>query len=179
MRSFKLVALTTAIAVGGTVAATASSSAADSSASSRQSVFHARLTGYEEDPLVLSTAGSGMLKAVVNDKAQEISYRLTYAKLGTVTQSHIHFGGRAQSGGVSAFLCAGPGSGAPAGTPVCPATGGTVTGTIKPAAVVGPAGQGIAPGDFAALVAAIRAGKTYANVHTAAHPGGEIRGQLR
>ncbi|WP_425347892.1 CHRD domain-containing protein [Streptomyces roseochromogenus] len=59
---------------------------------------------------------------------------------------------------------------------VCPARQGTVTGTIKPADVVGPTAQGIAPGDFAAFVAAIRAGKTYANVHTTAYPNAEIRG---
>jgi hypothetical protein len=31
---------------------------------------------------------------------------------------------------------------------------------------------------FADLLAAIRAGTTYVNVHTTAFPGGEIRGQL-
>jgi len=44
--------------------------------------------------------------------------------------------------------------------------------------VIGPAGQGIAAGEFAELLAAIRAGKTYANVHSAKFPGGEIRAQL-
>jgi hypothetical protein len=32
--------------------------------------------------------------------------------------------------------------------------------------------------DFAGAVAAIAAGTTYINIHTAANPGGEIRGQL-
>jgi hypothetical protein len=40
----------------------------------------------------------------------------------------------------------------------------------------GPAAQGI---DFGELVRAIRAGATYANVHTEKYPGGEIRTQLR
>jgi hypothetical protein len=39
--------------------------------------------------------------------------------------------------------------------------------------------QGVAPGDFDELVAAIRNGLAYANVHTAQSPGGEIRGQIR
>ena len=45
--------------------------------------------------------------------------------------------------------------------------------------VIGPAAQGIAAGEFAELVRAIRAGATYVNVHTTVHPGGEIRKQLR
>ncbi|MBA3245914.1 MAG: CHRD domain-containing protein, partial [Actinobacteria bacterium] len=44
--------------------------------------------------------------------------------------------------------------------------------------VIGPSSQGIAAGEFAELLAAIRAGKTYANVHTSLFPGGEIRAQL-
>jgi hypothetical protein len=53
-----------------------------------------------------------------------------------------------------------------------------VSGTITPLEVIGPNGQGIAPGEFEELVAAIRAGRAYANVHSAKFPGGEIRGQL-
>ena len=54
-----------------------------------------------------------------------------------------------------------------------------MTGTITPADVIGPAGQGIAPGEFAEVVRAIRNGAVYANVHSTLRPGGEIRGQLR
>jgi len=39
--------------------------------------------------------------------------------------------------------------------------------------------QQLAAGDLAAVVAAIRAGAAYANVHTTPSPGGEIRGQIR
>jgi hypothetical protein len=45
--------------------------------------------------------------------------------------------------------------------------------------VVGPAGQGIAPGEFAEVIAAIRAGVTYANVHSTRNAPGEIRGQIK
>jgi hypothetical protein len=53
-----------------------------------------------------------------------------------------------------------------------------VTGTIIPSDVVGPAVLGIAPGEFAEFVRAIRAGMTYVNVHNATFQAGEIRGQI-
>jgi hypothetical protein len=53
-----------------------------------------------------------------------------------------------------------------------------VTGTIRPVDVIGPAVQGIAAGEFAELVKALRAGVAYANVHSSIWMGGEIRGQL-
>ena len=75
------------------------------------------------------------------------------------------------NGGISAFLCTNLGNG-PIGTPTCPLTEGTVTGVITPATVVGPANQGIAAREFDELVRAIRAGATYANIHTTANTGG-------
>jgi hypothetical protein len=136
------------------------------------------LTGYEEDPLVLSTTGNGSFRARIDERQQEISYRLRYADLeGNVLQAHIHLGGAAQSGGISVFLCSNLGNG-PVGTPLCPPAPGSVSGTLTPDSVIGPAGQGIAAGEFAELVDAIRAGVTYANVHSSKYPGGEIRAQL-
>ena len=44
--------------------------------------------------------------------------------------------------------------------------------------MVGPSGKGIAPGEYAELLRAIRSGVTYANVHSTLHPGGEIRAQI-
>ena len=137
-----------------------------------------RLSGYEEDPLVLSTSGNGSFKAWIDEHGQQIAYRLSYADLeGEITQAHIHLGGRAQSGGVSVFLCTNLGNG-PMGTPTCPPAPGSVSGTLEPADVVGPAAQGINPGEFGELVDAIEAGVTYANVHSTKYEGGEIRAQL-
>ena len=143
-----------------------------------RSSLRAELNGYNEMPLTLSTPGNGSFHAAINRSEQTISYRLTYADTeGTVQQAHIHFGREFVSGGVSAFLCTNLGNG-PAGTQACPAAPATVTGEIGPADVIGPAGQGIAAGQFDELADAMRSAATYANVHTTLYPGGEIRGQI-
>lgn len=135
------------------------------------------LTGYEEVPAVSTTAG-GEFQAKVSSDESAISWSLSYADLqGDVTQAHIHVGQAAVNGGISAFLCTNLGNG-PAGTQTCPAPPATISGTVTAADVVGPAGQGVGPGEFAELLAAIRAGVAYVNVHSTTWPGGEIRGQL-
>lgn len=135
--------------------------------------FSTNLTGFQEVPAI-STAASGRFVATLD--GDELSYELSYSGIegGTAVFAHIHLGQRAVNGGVSAFLCGG------GDKPPCPAVGGTVTGVIDPADVIGPAGQGIAPGEFDELIRAMRAGVTYANVHS--DPmwlGGEIRGQIK
>ena len=44
--------------------------------------------------------------------------------------------------------------------------------------MIGPAGQGISSGEFAALLEALRSDVTYVNVHSMDRPAGEIRGQI-
>jgi len=172
----RLLAIAIAVTVVSTVGGSAAMAGADGPRGGNTVVE--RLSGYEEDPLVLSTTGSGQFRAQINERTQEISYRLTYSNTeGTVSQAHIHLGGKAQSGGISVFICTNLGNG-PAGTQACPAAPATVAGTIRPADVIGPAGQGITAGQFGELVAAIRAGATYVNVHSSLYPGGEIRAQL-
>lgn len=140
----------------------------------RESRVRADLNGYQE-VMTLSTTGRGRFTAKIDDDDQTIEYELSYSHLegGAATAAHIHLGARATNGGVSAFLCGG------GDKPPCPATEGTVEGVIDAADVIGPAGQGIEPGSFEELVRAMRAGVTYANVHTPRWPGGEIRGQIR
>jgi hypothetical protein len=135
------------------------------------------LSGYAETPLALSTTGNGEFHARIIDE-DSIEYELSYSNLeGNVTQSHIHVGSPAQTGGISVFLCSNLGNG-PAGTQACPAAPATITGTIVPANVIGPTGQGITAGQFDELLQAIRAGSTYVNVHSSLYPGGEIRSQI-
>jgi hypothetical protein len=138
------------------------------------------LSGYREVPTSVSSGGIGSFTARLDEGSQTIAYELRYGGLSDAAlQAHIHFGSRFTAGGVSAFLC-GPQPNA-GDKPACPA--GTsdealVTGTIDAADVVGPSGQGIAGGELAELVAAMRRGVAYVNVHTAPFPAGEIRGQL-
>jgi hypothetical protein len=136
------------------------------------------LSGYEEVPAV-STAASGKFRAEVRAGQTEIAYRLSYEDLeADVQQAHIHFGQRDVNGAIVVFLCSNLGNG-PAGTQPCPAAPATITGTITAANVGGgAAAQGIAPGEFGELLQAINAGVTYANVHSAKFPSGEIRAQL-
>jgi hypothetical protein len=149
-------------------------------ATNRGSEFREKLTGYEETPQALSTPANGEFKARVSRFSEKIDFRLSYRGFETdVTQAHIHFGARATSGGISVWLCkttqTGPGAD---DAQTCPAREGTVQGTITPESVVGPSGQGISAGEWEEFVDALRAGYTYANVHSVARGPGEIRAQL-
>jgi hypothetical protein len=165
------------VVVAITLVATGATAGADSRSDGAAGMLRERLTGYEESPLALSTTGTAEFRARIGP-GDKITYSLHYSALeGTVTQAHIHLGTPAQVGGISVFFCSNLGNG-PAGTQACPPAPATVTGTVRPADVIGPVGQGIDPGQFAELVAAIRAGATYVNVHSTKYPVGEIRAQL-
>ncbi|HKX26173.1 MAG TPA: CHRD domain-containing protein [Blastocatellia bacterium] len=139
--------------------------------------LRARLKGVEENPVIL-TGARGEFKATISSDDSSIEYELSYQNLeGAVTQGHIHIAQKGVNGGISVWLCGTPAAPGPAGTPTCGATG--ASGTITAATVIGPAGQGVAVGEFDELVRAIRRGLTYANVHSTLAPGGEIRGQIR
>ena len=132
----------------------------------------ARLDGFQQVPSLL-TDGNGTFEAKIGEDGTSISYTLTYSGLSSpATVAHIHFAQPGVNGGVIAFLCGG------GGKPACPAAGGTVTGVITAADIIGPTDQGIAKGDFAGAVRAIESGNTYVNVHSTTYPAGEIRGQI-
>ncbi|SCF12525.1 CHRD domain-containing protein [Micromonospora coriariae] len=142
----------------------------------------AKLSGFEEDPKTISTPGSGRFEATINERDKTIEFELSYEDLKDVQQAHIHFGGKHQSGGIAVFLCSNlkDAKGGPShDVQSCPEAPATIKGTIKPDDVVGPADQGIEPGEFDELVDAIEAGVTYVNVHTKKYPNGEIRGQIK
>src|SRR5262245_48843491 len=202
MRTLKLL-LAFFIVVGTTPTAMAHDDRDD------RDTFRARLSGYNEVQFVttvtggvvtaaalrggVSTGASGTFRATIHDSSQSIDYTLIYQGLeGNVTQAHIHFGQPRTVGGIVVWLCQTAAVPAPpavaAATPTCPGPhDGTVVGTILPAQVLAATGQGISAGEFGELVRAIRAGVTYANVHSAGagNPAvptdfnsGEIRGPI-
>lgn len=123
-------------------------------------VYSGGLAGANEVPAVDSD-GTGTAMVVINSTGTRITYVVTYRSLsGPVAAAHIHFGDRTVSGPVIIPLKPGPSA---------------MIGSLYPANLT-PAG-GV--DTFAEAVAAIRAGNTYINLHTAAHPPGEVRAQLR
>jgi hypothetical protein len=142
-----------------------------------QGNVQARLTGVQEVP-ALSTDGQGLFMGQYSDDLERLAFALSYSDLeGAVAQAHLHLGQTSVNGGVSIFLCSNLGNGPP-GTPLCPAPPAKVTGVLSAAEVIGPTGQGIAPGEWDEVRRAIAEGAVYANVHTDLFPGGEIRGQV-
>lgn len=157
-------------------------------ASADEQKLHTNLKGFREVPSVSSVASGEFKATIINDTM--IAYELTYSGLeATVTQSHIHFGQRFVAGGISLWLCQTATNADPTGlAPTCPQTaqGATaVKGNLTFRNLAGPTAQGIdgsaatrTPDEFAEIIKAIRAGLTYANVHSTKFPPGEVRGQI-
>jgi hypothetical protein len=134
--------------------------------------------GAGETGAILSN-GTARLRLDVDRATQSVKFRLTFSGLSSaVTQSHIHFGKVHTAGGVMVFFCSNLPT-APAGVQPCPAGGGTVSGTITAANVLGLAGQNVSAGDFDALTDALNSDTAYANIHTTNFPAGEICGEIR
>jgi hypothetical protein len=175
MRKVVLAALTMAVAlvVLGAQALTAGDNKTNFKADT--------LNGYQEaagaGAAGLSSGGTGELEMKLDEDAQVIEWELTYTGLSAAASvAHIHFGNRSTSGGVSVFFCGGGTK--PAACPPGTTDVAELSGTFVPSDVGGPAGQGIAAGEWDEFVAALRAGMMYANIHNSMFPGGEIRAQI-
>jgi CHRD domain len=142
--------------------------------------LRADLAGLEEVPVV-NTVASGKFRATISPDEQSIEYRLSYSGLqGTVSQAHIHIAQLSVNGSIVIWLCQTATNPGPA-THTCNPGSDDFTGTITAADVIagGTASQQLAAGDLASVIALIRAGAAYANVHTLPNStGGEIRGQI-
>jgi len=166
-KSLKIVTLATAVALTGMSGALAPLMAAEE-------FFSAKLRGGNETPVTVATGASGVWGARLDSAETSMAFELFYDALegGTVSGAHIHLGRPAITGGIVIHLC---GTG---GTAPCPASPGFVSGVLTANNVVAVATQGIAAGDFAKVIRAMRKGDAYVNVHTGVFPGGEIRGQV-
>jgi CHRD domain len=136
--------------------------------------LHASLNGYNENTSK-STPARGKFRARIENGGSRIHYRLSYQGFteSPAVVAHIHFSQKHVNGGIVAFLCGG------GGKPACPNPGGTVEGDIVAADVLAQVpDQGIAAGELAEFIRAMRHGATYVNVHSVRFPGGEIRGQI-
>ena len=127
-----------------------------------QDSFTAKLSGSDEvPPVTTSGTGTATVNIITDSEVTEINYEVVYSGLsGDVAAAHIHLGGVGQNGGIMLPLVAGP----------SPMSGTLKEGDLKATGNVS---------TFAQAIDAIRAGTTYVNLHTAANPGGEIRGQLK
>ena len=127
--------------------------------------FNASLTGAAERPTPVTTAATGSATFVssTSGAVTTITYTVTVTGnlSGPVTAAHIH----------------GPGG-------VNEAVGIIVPLTVSSTATTGTVVQGSftttghATITIAQLLTHMLAGQTYVNLHTAANPGGEIRGQI-
>ena len=155
------------------------SATADDRRHKKEEVVRARLIGINEVPSV-STVARGRFKAVIDEDAGTITFRLSYSALeANPTQAHIHVGQTHTNGGITLFLCTN--GTPPTGVPVpqaCPPGPTEIEGTLTQADVLAVAAQGIDANGFAEVLRVIRAGATYANVHSERFPGGEIRGPI-
>jgi hypothetical protein len=158
-----------AVAAGVSIPLATGAAASDSNGQGRE--LHANLNGFGEVPSLNST---GHAEFTAIETPTQITFKLTFAGLsGPPMVAHVHVGQRGVNGSPAFFFCGG------GGKPACPqTTSGTITGTVTAADVVGPTAQGFNAGDLASVERAINAGVTYANMHTAKFPAGEIRGQV-
>ena len=130
---------------------------------------------------MVNTVASGEFRARISRDEQSIEYRLSYSGLqGTVSQSHIHIAQLSVNGSIVIWLCQTATNPGPA-THTCNPGSDDFTGTITAKDVIAgsTASQQLNANDLASVIAAIRAGAAYANVHTLPNStGGEIRGQI-
>lgn len=130
-------------------------------------MFKAKLTGKEVVAAVTTKAG-GEADFKLSKDGKELSYILKLKDIENVTAAHIHAGKMGENGGPVAGLFAGP-------EKEGMFTGELAKGVITDKDLVGPlAGKTIDD-----LVAMIREGGAYVNVHTVKYPDGEVRGQIK
>jgi len=136
------------------------------------------LTGDHENP-ARATDAQGQAIIKVADDGLSITYKLIASNIDNVIAAHIHIGSPTVNGPVAVFLFGNVAAGGGRHDGIL------AEGTLVAANLVGP----MAGHPMSDLIAAIRAGNAYVNVHTndgiaptntgpGDFPGGEIRGQI-
>ena len=126
--------------------------------------FRAHLSGDEEVPPV-DTRAQGQATFELNDQATELEFKLNVANIDDVVASHIH--------------CAPAGVNGPIGVTLFSGGPTSRNGTLAEGTVDSPdPGNACGWTSLAEVQSAMRNGFTYVNVHTLAHPPGEIRGPI-
>ena len=128
-----------------------------------EEVFKARLSGTQEVPPNESPAGGSAWVKTSNDK---IEYEVNVTDIDKVNAAHIHLEQSGKNGPVILSLYK--------DDPTELKTGKLAEANLTASNLEGPL-KGKAVSD---LVAAIKDGKAYVNVHSTDFPDGEIRGQL-
>ena len=124
--------------------------------------FFANLAGNNEVPPVTTTA-TGRANFTHNEDDDTIQFTVTVTGISNAVMAHIHSGAVGLNGDIIVTLFNGPDTGANF-------SGTLASGTIRSADVSGMS--------LDQLVASMRSGQTYVNVHTTQNLGGEIRGQI-
>ena len=135
--------------------------------------FRARATGDAEVPPVI-TDTTGKVRVEFNNDETEAEFRLEVREGVRVTQAHLHCAPADTNGPIVVFLAG------------FHALGWEVDGTwVKDVTFTDqnilPPSPGACPDpieNLSDLAQALRNGNIYVNVHTVAHPPGEVRGQL-
>ena len=118
--------------------------------------------------LPVSSGASGSAGFTV--QGDTIHYSVSTGDIDAVTGAHIHTGPAGSNGGILVVLFPGPGQ-PPFTDPTGQLEGFLTRGSFAASAVDGVS--------FEELLAQMRAGTAYVNVHTTAYGAGEIRGQIQ
>ncbi len=130
----------------------------------------ANLSGDAEIP-PNDSRGRGHAQFWVSEDGASLRYKLIVANIENVTQSHIHLAPATANGPVVVFLFGFVAGGVTE-------NGVLAEGTIRQSNLIARPAIGFG-GTMAELLAAMRGGNAYVNVHTVAIPAGEIRGQVK
>jgi hypothetical protein len=167
MQKHALTLATALLGAGLTTACGSSKSTAPSNIT-----YTATLAGTNEVP-AKTTNGTGTFTGTLNPTTNVLTYTVIYSGLGTnVTLGHIHGPADAATNANVIVNFAAPENGS--GTLAVGATSGQATGSVSLTGTVN--AQRAISGD--SLRKLLDAGMTYANIHTTANGGGEIRGQI-